>query len=96
MSVKHRSIDVIVLYRLLKVIYENSNISMTELHKLYIERFKKKVNYTIVKRHIEYATEKGLVEVTGGKPARLTVTKKGIDYLFLISQVAHLLNEDIG
>jgi len=96
MSVKYGSIDVVTLYRLLKLIYENPNLSMTELHKMYIERYKRKVNYNIVKRHVEYATEKGLVKISGGKPTKLEITKKGIDYLFLITQVERLLNEELG
>lgn len=96
MSVRHGEIDLVILYRILKIAYEKPGISLTELFRQYRERTGIKVNYTIIKRHIEYARDKGLLDVKGEKPASVFVTKKGVDYMFLISNIANLLGEEIA
>ena len=50
-----------------------------------------KVNYYTIKRHIELAVEKGLVERTGTRPTKLKLTKKGIDYVFLFERLSELI-----
>ena len=87
MSVETGSIDVIVLYKLLRLIYENEGISLTELFKRYREKEGVRVNYNSVKKHVEYAVLKGLVRLEKGKPSRLFIEKKGIDYMFLMNRV---------
>ncbi len=94
-SIEKQDIDIIVLYKLLKIIYENQNISLTDLFKKYRETEGVKVNYNKVKKHIEYAALKELVEIKKGKPTRLSITKKGIDYMFLMSRVLSVLGEQI-
>ncbi len=96
MSVKFGSIDVIILYRLLKLIYENEGISPTKLHEVYRTKYGVKVNYNVIKRHVEYAASKELISISGGKPAMLKITKKGIDYMFLMSQIEKLLGEGMA
>jgi len=87
MSIEAMEIDIIMLYKLLAIAYENKGISLTELFKMYREKEGVKVNYSRVKKHIEYAEIKKLVEIEKGKPTRIHVTKKGIDFLFLMNRV---------
>ncbi len=95
-SIEKMEIDIVVLYKLLNIIYENPGISLTELFNRYRQREGVKVNYNKVKKHIEYAELKGLVNVKKGKPARLEITKKGVDFLFLMNRVlAGVLGEHI-
>ncbi len=89
-------IDIVVLYKLLNIVYENPGISMTELFKRYRQKEGVKVNYTKVRKHIEYAEIKGLVNVRKGKPASIEITKKGVDFLFLMNRVlSGVLGEQI-
>ena len=87
MSIEKMEIDIVVLYKLLNIVYEKPGVSLTELFKMYREREGVKVNYNKVKKHIEYAEIKQLVEVEKGKPARIKITKKGVDFLFLMNRV---------
>ena len=96
MSVKERTIDIVILYRILKLVREVPNASLTELFKTYRERYGVKMNYNIIKRHIDYALGKGLIEKKGYRPSMIVITKKGIDYLYLLSQVENLLNEHMA
>jgi len=89
-------IDVVTLFRILKIIRENPGVSKTELFSKYREKYGVKVNYNKIKTNINYAVRKGLVEVKGSKPARLGVTRKGLDYLYLLMSVERLLEEHIA
>jgi hypothetical protein len=89
-------IDLIMLYKLLRIVYErsmSSEVTLTSLFNEFRNREGIKVNYLTVKKHIEYAVSKGLVEVRGKRPSTLTLTKKGIDFLFLFDRLKELVSE---
>lgn len=94
MSRTEKPIDMVILYRILRIIRENDGvISVTELFNTYRERYKIKISYELIKRHVDYAVEKKLIEKHGIRPSRLKITRTGLDYLWLLSQIERLLDE---
>jgi predicted transcriptional regulator len=75
---------------------EKGSMSYSELWESYRERCKQRVNYEIVRRHIDYMERKGLITIEKGKPNLIRVTKKGLDYVFLVSRIEALLGESIS
>ncbi|MCD6488655.1 MAG: hypothetical protein J7K21_05465 [Desulfurococcales archaeon] len=95
MSIEKMEIDIVMLYKLLNIIYEKPGISLTELFKEYRRRVGVNVNYNKIKKHVEYAEIKELVTIKKGKPARLEITKKGIDWLFIQGRSFSVLGETV-
>ena len=95
-TVSDKSINLVVLYRLLKLLKEKGSMKMNDLYELYKAKYNEKPNYNIIKRHIDYAKYKKLVELEGAKPKKVKITSKGTDYIFLILNVERLLDEHIG
>ena len=94
-AVDGRWYDYALLYTLLRIIYEKQlagqTVGLRDLWLEYRDRTGIKVNYYTVKRHIELAVEKGLVERTGTRPTKLKLTKKGVDYVFLFERLSELI-----
>ena len=89
-------IDYVVLYKLLKILYEKSMSSYVSVFELFNEYRKVsgvKVSYEKFRHHIDYAKEKELIEVRGERPQVLVITKKGIDFLFLFDRIKELVSE---
>ena len=87
--------DLVLLYHLLRILYEkqlaSEELALKDLWLEYRTRTGVKVNYYTVKRHVDLAVEKGLVEKAGTRPALLKVTKKGVDYMFLFERLSELI-----
>jgi len=87
--------DLVLLYDLLRILYEkqlaSEQLTLKDLWLEYRARTGVKVNYYTVKRHVDLAVERGLVEKAGTRPALLKVTKKGIDYMFLFERLSELI-----
>ena len=94
-EVDGRWYDYALLYSLLRIVYEKQlagqSVGLKDLWLEYRDRTGIKVNYYTIKRHVELAVEKGLLERTGTRPTKLKLTKKGIDYVFLFERLSELI-----
>jgi len=81
--------DLVIIYRILKYVRGNPGSKISELQKHVGSSF------ATLSKYVDFMEEKGLIESRGKKPRRIYITKKGLDYMFLISQIEHLLESKI-
>jgi predicted transcriptional regulator len=87
-------LDLYVLYVILKILYEKSmksTVSLMDLFNSYRELTGVKISYERFKKHVEYASKTGLIEAKGERPQILYLTKKGIDFIFLMERIKELV-----
>ena len=81
--------DLIIIYRVLKFIKEHEGCSVKDL----VDGVG--MSFGTASKYLDFLREKELVEVKGLKPKRLYVTRRGLDFLFLMSQLENLLGTRI-
>jgi len=88
--------DLELIYTLLEIVSEkeqqNQEISLISLFTEYRNRSGTKTTYYIVKKHVEIAVEKRLLEVRGTKPLFLALTEKGRNYMTQFRKLMELLD----
>jgi hypothetical protein len=75
---------------------KSGSLGLVELWNEYRELCKSKVNYDLVRRHVDFMRDARLVEVEKGRPMRVRVSQKGRDYMFLMSRLEYLLGRSIS
>ena len=81
--------DLVIIYRMLKFIKEHEGCSIKEL----VEGVS--MSFSTASKYVDFLNDKGLVEIRGLKPKRLYITRKGYDFLFLMTQISNLLGTRI-
>jgi len=71
-------------------------LGLVELWREYRELCRSRANYDLVRRHVDFMRDTGLVEVEKGRPMRVRVSQKGRDYMFLMSRLEYLLGRPIS
>ena len=82
--------DLVVMYRILRYVREYPGAKISDIQAA------TKTSYATLSKYIDFLEEKGLIESKGRKPRLIYITKKGIDYLFLISQIERLIGVKVG
>lgn len=72
--------DLVKIYKILEYINENPGCSESDLVK------NVKISFANANKYITMLVEKGAVEVKGGKPKKLYITNKGVNFLYLIEK----------
>jgi predicted transcriptional regulator len=84
--------DPYLIYAVLKIAYESGPVSVRELVEEYRNRTGVRISYYKLRMHVEYAVSKGLLQVSGAKPAYLSVTEKGKLYIARFESLLALLS----
>ena len=82
--------DLVVMYRILRYIRNHPGAKISDVQAA------TSTSYATLSKYIDFLEEKGLIESKGRKPRLIYITKKGIDYLFLISQIERLIGVKVG
>lgn len=84
--------DPYLVYAILRIAYERGPVSVRELFEEYRTRTGVRISYYKFRTHMEYAVSKGLLQVSGVKPAYLSVTEKGKLYIVRFESLLSLLS----
>jgi hypothetical protein len=84
--------DLQLIYAILRIAYERGPVSLRELAEEYRNRTGTRVNHYKLRVHVEYSASRGLLQVSGAKPAYVSVTEKGKLYMARFESLLSLLS----
>jgi hypothetical protein len=84
--------DPYLIYAILRIAYERGPVSLRELAEEYRSKTGTRVSYYKLRAHVEYSASKGLLQVSGAKPAYISVTEKGKLYMARFESLLALLS----